>query len=175
MQALEPLKVIASNNGGRYAYQTCLGWCIVGPISNMVGKDSIGCHHIAVQDAVSSKVADHQFVVEESVKDISLEEMFQKMHQNDFVEKEVINFNGLLEDMVEISKDDKAFLKTVEESTITSGDHYVVPLPFKKENLIMPKNRKQAVQRLINLKARLKKDPAFFEDYKQFMSNLLGK
>ena len=67
-----------------------LGWCIVGPISNMVGKDSIGCHHIAVQDAISSKIADHQFVVEESMKDISLDEMFQKMHQNDFNEKGVV-------------------------------------------------------------------------------------
>ena len=38
MKALEPLKVIASNNGRPYAYQTRLGWCIVGPISNMVGK-----------------------------------------------------------------------------------------------------------------------------------------
>ena len=74
------------------------------------------------------------------------------MHQNDFVEKEVININGLLEDMVEISKDDKAFLKTVEESTITSGDHYVVPLPFKKENLIMPNNRKQAMQKNLSKK-----------------------
>ena len=101
MKAFEPTKVIASNNGGPYAYQTRLGWCIVGPISNMVGKDSIGCHHIAVQDAISSKIADHQFVVEESMKDISLEEMFQEMHQNDFVEKEVINVNGLLENMVE--------------------------------------------------------------------------
>ena len=56
----------------------------------MVGKDSIGCHHIAVQDAISSKIADHQFVVEESMKDISLDEMFQKMHQNDFNEKGVM-------------------------------------------------------------------------------------
>ena len=73
----------------------------------MVGKHSIGCYHIAVQDPVSSKIADHQFVVEESMKDISLEEMFQEMHQNDFVEKEVINVNGLLENMVEISQDDR--------------------------------------------------------------------
>ena len=43
----------------------------------MVGKDSIGSHHIAVQDAISSKIADHQFVVEQSMKDTSLE-MFQK-------------------------------------------------------------------------------------------------
>ena len=141
----------------------------------MVGKDLVGCHCIAVQDAISSKIADHQFAVEESMKEISLEEMFQKMHQNNFVEKEVINVNGLLENMVEISKDDKAFLKTVEESTTKSGDHYVVPLPFKKENLIMPNNRKQAMQRLIHLKGRFNKDPAFFEDYKQFMSNLLVK
>ena len=34
MEALKPLKMIASNNGGPYAYQTCLGWCIVEPISN---------------------------------------------------------------------------------------------------------------------------------------------
>ena len=37
----------------------------------------------------------------------------------------------------------------------------------------MPNNRKQATQRLIYLKRRFKKDSAFFEDYKQFMSNLL--
>ena len=66
-------------------------------------------------------------------------------------------------------------MKTVEESTTKSGDYYVVPLPFRKENLIMPNNRKQAMQRLIYLKRRFKKDPAFFEDYKQFMSNLLVK
>ena len=143
----------------------------------MVGKDPIGCHCIAIQDAISSKIADHQFVVEESIKDISLELMFQKMYQNDFVEKEVVNVNGLLESMLEISNDDKAFLKTVEESTIKSGDHYVVLLPFKKENLIMLNSRKQAMQRLmlIYLKIRFNKDHAFFEDYKQFMSNLLVK
>ena len=56
-----------------------------------------------------------------------------------------------------------------------SGDHYVVPLPFKEENLIMPENRKQAMQRLIYLKGRFKKDPGFFENYKQFVSNLLVK
>ena len=98
------------------------------------------------------------------MKDITLEEMFQKKHQNDFVEKEVININGLLENLVRISKDDKVFLKAVEESASKSGNHYVVPLPFKKENLIIPNNRKQAMQRIIYLKRRFNKDSAFFED-----------
>ena len=39
----------------------------------------------------------------------------------------------------------------------------------------MPNNRKKAMQRLIYLKRRFKTDPAFFEDYKQLMSNFLGK
>ena len=174
IKVLEPLKVIVSNNGAPYTYQTCLGWCIVGPISNM-----IGCHCIVVHDAISSKTADHQFVVDESMKEISLEEMFQKMHQNEFVEKEVISVNGFLENMMDISTDDKgiiskAFLKT-EESTIKSGDHYIVPFPFKKESLIIPNNRNQAIQRLIYLKRRFNKDPTYFEDYKQFMNNLIVK
>ena len=109
------------------------------------------------------------------MRDISLEEIIQKMHQNNFVEKEVINVNGSLENMVEISKNSQTFLKTTEESTTKSGNHYVVPLLFKKENLIMPNNRKQTMQSLVYLKRRFKKDPAFFEDYKQLMSDLLVK
>ena len=35
MKALEPLRMIASNNGGPCAYQPLLGWCIVEPTSNM--------------------------------------------------------------------------------------------------------------------------------------------
>ena len=68
--------------------------------------------------------------------------------------------------MVEISKHSKIFLKTVEESVTKSGDHYVVPLPFKKENLTMPNNRKQAMQRLIFLKRRFNRYLAFFQYYK---------
>ena len=38
MKALEPLKVIASNTGGLYAYQTHLVWCIVEPIVTWLTK-----------------------------------------------------------------------------------------------------------------------------------------
>ena len=58
MKGLEPLK-IRSNNEGPCAYQMRLEWCIVGSISTRVGKNSAGCHHIAVQDAITSKMADH--------------------------------------------------------------------------------------------------------------------
>ena len=94
----------------------------------MAEKDSIGCYHIVLQEKECSKNADHQFVVEESMKDISLEEMFQKMQQINFV----MNVNGVLENMVEISTNDKAFRKTVEESIATSNYHYVVHFFLRK-------------------------------------------
>ena len=102
---------------------------------------------------------------------------FHEGHQSiiDFFEKDVINFNGLQENMVKISKDDKAFLKTTEESTTKSGDHYVLSLLFKKENLIIPNSKKRAMQRIMYLKGRFSKNPEFFEDYKQFMSNVIVK
>ena len=60
--------MIENNNGGRYTYTKRLGWCIVGTISNVAGKDSMICHRMKVQDVVSSKIADNQFVFEEFLK-----------------------------------------------------------------------------------------------------------
>ena len=97
------------------------------------------------------------------------------MHQNSFVEKEVTNVDGFLQKMVSIYKRDKAFLKTAEESATKSGDNYIVLISFKKEILIMADTRKQAMQRLMYLKWRFNKDLGFFEDYKNFMNNLLVK
>ena len=71
------------------------------------------------------------------------------MHQNYFVEKEVINVDGFLENMFSIYKRDKTFLKTDEESATKSGDYYIVLSSFKKEILIMVDTRNQAMQRLI--------------------------
>ena len=39
MKALEPMQVIASENGGPYSYRTRLGWCIVRQIMNGDNKD----------------------------------------------------------------------------------------------------------------------------------------
>ena len=83
------------------------------------------------------------------MKDICLEEMLKKTHQNSFVEKAVINVDGFLENMVSIYKRDKAFLKTAEESATKSADNYIVLLSFKKEILIMAGTRKQEMQRYL--------------------------
>ena len=41
MKPLKQLKVISYVDGGPYTYEIRLGWYIVGPIINMVGKKSL--------------------------------------------------------------------------------------------------------------------------------------
>ena len=75
--------------------------------------------------------------------------------------------------MVKAKQEDKTFMEIVEKGTSKKDDHYVVPLPFRNPNLMLPNNKKQAIQRLMGLKRRFMKDKKFFQDYLNFMDNLL--
>ena len=47
---------------------------------NCATKDcSTSCNRVTVKDVASSKLESHHFTVQDSVKDIRLEEMFQRM------------------------------------------------------------------------------------------------
>ena len=56
-----------------------------------------------------------------------------------------------------------------------AGDHYVVPLPFGKESLEMPNNRKQAMKRLMHFKDRYTRNTSYFANYVKFMHDLITK
>ena len=135
MKALEPMQLIASENGGPYAYKTRLGWCIIGPIMNGDNKDSISCHWVP-----TSQVALHHFGIKDSIKAITLEEMFKMMYKNDFSEPALPSIRIMMS-RNEVSVEDQKFLYILEKETVKKDDHYVVPLRFQNENLVMPNNR----------------------------------
>ena len=70
-KALEPIDIVASENGGPYAINTFVGWAIVGPL-NLSKKDhqTVNCNRIAVVEVGSEKPLDHHFAVEDKVKEI---------------------------------------------------------------------------------------------------------
>ena len=69
-KALEAIDFIASKNGGPYALETVLGWCVVGPIGRSCkGDDVISCNRIAVQAAGTKQISRHQFEIQKEVKD----------------------------------------------------------------------------------------------------------
>ena len=148
MKALEPTQIIHSEGGGPYAYKTRLSWCIVDPINCTTEEITMSCNRVAVKDVLSSKLASHHFAMENSVKDISLEEMFRAMYRHDFNEPELTESSTMLK-CSEISCEDRKFMEIVEGGTSKKDEHYVVPLPFRDPNLVLPNNRKQAIQRLM--------------------------
>ena len=113
MKSLEPTQIIHSEGASPYAYKTRLGLCIVGSINCITEEITMSCNRVAVKDVVSSKLASNHFAMENSVKDISLEEMFQAMYQHDFNEPELIGSSTMLK-CSEISCEDRKFMEIVE-------------------------------------------------------------
>ena len=93
------------------------------------------------------------------------------MYRHDINEPEHAGTSIMLK--CEVSHEDKKFMEIVDRATSKKDDHYVVPLPFRDPNLMLPNSKKQAIQRLIGLKRGFMKDSKFFQDYLKFMDNLL--
>ena len=138
MKALEPLKIIPSKDGGPYAYQTKLGWCIVGPIQNVGHQNSLKCNRVAMNDASTGKLSRHHFLIENASKDMSIEQMFEQMYYSDFTEKgaQIEKIDGNLE---QLSKNDRRFLEILDAGTRKNRNHYEVPLPFKQKGIKIKK------------------------------------
>ena len=51
VRALEPRKLISSQNGDPYAFKTLLGWCVVGPMINQIKAGKFGCNRIMFTSA----------------------------------------------------------------------------------------------------------------------------
>ena len=110
--------------------------------------------------------------MEKSVKHVSLEEMFQAMYRHDFNELELVKASTSLK-CGEVSHEDQKLMEITDRGTSKKNNHYVVPLPLRDPSLMLPNNRKHAIQRLMGLKRRFMKGNKFFQDYLNFIDNLL--
>ena len=80
-KAFEPTDFIASKNGGLYALETVLGWCVVGPIVRSCKRDDvIICNRIAVEGAGTKQISRHQFEFQKEVKDTGITDMVLRMY-----------------------------------------------------------------------------------------------
>ena len=84
-KALEPIDIVASENGGPYAINTFAGWAIVGPLNlNKKDHQTVNCNRIAVVEMGSEKPLDHHFAVENKVKEIVTPQALIRMFELDF-------------------------------------------------------------------------------------------
>ena len=75
-----------------------------------------------------------------------------------------------------MSQEDREFLRKAEEGIHHREDlQYEMPLPFREENIQLPDNCPQAVQRLAGLKKRLQANDKYHADYVNFMADTIDK
>ena len=146
--AMEPWRIINSQDGGPYAVKTAIGWVVSGPTKKTENEPS----HASVN----------------RISLMEIEDMLIQQYNTDFPER---NYD----DKEELSQEDKQFFQSVEKTTIFENGHYCIGLPLRNEKVQMPNNRSVAEHRIASLKRKFRKSPEFFEDYKNFMEAIITK
>ena len=145
--------MISCQDGGSYALQTILGWCIVGPIECTSGKvGAVSCNRIAVNEVGTNKIQSHHFEVQDQVKESGIKEMFERMYQLDFNESSAKVNDVMTKKLKGISYEDKKFFKLMDDQTVKVGNHYQTPLPLRNPVMKLPNNRKMVERRAQYLK-----------------------
>ena len=129
-EALEPVEMRRSLNGGSYAVKTKFGWTLNGPLD------------------YSNRRAYCMFVNTISPSDEYLCSQLKSYFNQDFRV-------SIADDTKKLSVQDKHALKTFEESVQLVNGHYQIAIPWKEGQPCMPNNRQVAEKRLGYLQRRL--------------------
>ena len=154
-RVLQPLRVIPSEGDGPFAVKHLHGWTISGPVA--VRYDSrarVTCHRIQISET--------------RVKELPTSDILAALNQ-DFRD---LDQPSAVYDLGQ-SQEDKRFLSIVESSIGQRDGHFVMPLPFRDENVRFPSNKALAVGRAESLKKKLANDENFKRDYVAFVDSLL--
>ena len=146
-EALDPVEVKHSQNGGPYATRTCMGWAVNGPLGRFRGRSHTSSFFLKV--------------------DPQLQQMVESFYNRDFVDL-------FADDTKEMSQDEHRFMQNAEKIQFKDG-HYEIPLPFKNHASSVPNNKSHALVRVEWLKRKLERDPKLCDDYQVFMKELLNK
>lgn len=142
-RALEPEKVISSQDGGPYAFKTRLGWCVVGPMAQMPNESAKFCNKINVT-SLNNEPVSHQFCVVDKWKDLR-----RKIRRTNDLEKIE---EATIHDDLEVSQEDLQFMELMCHKVKLRDSHYGVPLLFRCGDLKLPKNESMAIRRAESLK-----------------------
>ncbi|KAK3752635.1 hypothetical protein QZH41_000499 [Actinostola sp. cb2023] len=176
--APELLKVRAFKNGPKgapWAQKLDLGWTITGQVclNRIGGPVHVSTKHTAVftPDVANENV---QLEVSPCPNHFQVKESFGE-HTRKSIENDVYHTTAS-DNEPSHSLEDRRFLEIMQEN-IHKNDkgNWVMPLPFRSENVKMPNNRNQAESRLTGLLKILKRKPQMEKDYFEFMAKIFEK
>jgi len=128
---------------------------VSGPLkSNVIARatrPSVVCNRTSVQECYDS----------------GLKDLLLQMYEHDFSESKYTSSS--------VSQDDNKFLSIMEAEVKYEDGHYELPLPFRSDEVNLPDNRAQAMQRVNVAKKRFEADLCYKRDYTTFMNNIIDK
>ena len=169
--AIKPREIIQDNDDDPYAKRTALGWGVIGIVrprdfKNSGEDDCIGVNRIITREVQFSQKKTCHFALKTHTKEILSPLQVKRMFELDFSE--------IHTEEQTLSYEDRKFIKKTTEGVHQRSDgHYELPLPFKKEPIILPNNKQVALHRLSKLKRRLKTDGRYRKDYLAFMQEIV--
>ena len=159
VKALQPHKVIPSSGKGPFAVMYLHGWTINGPLHLQHSESGIlevtDCNRINVHEV--------------KVKEVMTTGDILRLFDSDFEDLRRPDLPGKLGP----SQEDALFLKTAESEIQKLDGHYVLPLPFRNPDIVLPSNRNQAVKRANWQRKKMMANDTYCKDYINFMDNLL--
>lgn len=144
-QALKPIEVVEGNAHEPFAVRYKLGWAVCGRLNSSSDDCSIKANLTKVD--LSAKI--------------------ETFFNQEFVDSNSTDLGPSMED--------KLWEKRVSGSKLLSNNHFEVPLPFRKENFVLPDNSVQALNRLKTIRNKCFKDATFFEEYSDFINQMLDR
>ncbi|XP_043198408.1 uncharacterized protein LOC122368497 [Amphibalanus amphitrite] len=155
-KAIKPQDIVTGDDNAPWAVRTAMGWGVVG-----LARGNRTCCFASCDGAASRQC---HFTLRTRAREIGpshLIEMLETGFQDQPQEKK-------------ISQQDKRFVDLMEtQMHATEDGHMEAPLPLKDPEVVLPDNKKLAMQRLQGLKKRFERDPGFQAEYNTFMTEML--
>ena len=143
-KALEPKDVVSSKNGGPFVIQTFAGWTVVGPLVASNSKCRITqCNRTVTKEMAVEQRTNSHFVDGNVIKEIISPQQLNKMMELDFSERNNSSKYAY-------SQEDRLFLAKAEYGIRRNRGHYVIPLPFRENEVVLPNNKVQAEQQALS-------------------------
>lgn len=175
-QALMPREVICGEEGQPFAQKTDLGWSIVsyGDPGEHYG-DAIGVSHRIIVKQVMPEVST-MVKLKGEVHYVCNTKVSEMVNPDDVIKILESDFNERGQEETTFSQEDLNFLAKLKEGIRQKQDgHFEMPLPFKQDKPSLPNNKSCAVQRLMSLKRKLRRDQQYCTDYLGFMEDIIAR
>ena len=158
--ALELIEVVPMNGHGPFATRLHHGWTIYGPLE-ITGSTTTG-------EVISNRILVREM---EECKEVMFLSSILSILEHDFSDHRVESYPGERE----LSREDEKFMEIADQNIRFQDGHYVLPLPFRAENPMMPNNKSHVLKRTLYQKRKMMKGSKFLEDYTGFMTKILDR